>query len=151
MDFNMLPSMTLYRSDEENFHNKKISDIKLLKRFLKIKFLHLYDKIGTLKSSRWSVINYFITLKFKNYWSKFFFRFIKIELSIDNSVSNTDWVIALYSKNNKRSTISSRLSPKNKHSNSDNPFSTPCNFNDVDDNMETLKIAAHFLKNRFWF
>lgn len=44
MGFNMLPSMRLYWSDDQNFHNKRISDNMPLKRFLKIiRFLHLND------------------------------------------------------------------------------------------------------------
>lgn len=46
MGFNVLPSMRLYWSDDENFHNKRISDIMPLKRFLKIiRFLHLNDNM----------------------------------------------------------------------------------------------------------
>lgn len=44
--YNVLPSMRLYWSDNENFHNKRISDIMPLKRFLKIiRFLHLNDNM----------------------------------------------------------------------------------------------------------
>lgn len=44
MGFNVLPSMRLYWSKNDNFHNSKISNIMTVKRFLKIiRYLHLND------------------------------------------------------------------------------------------------------------
>lgn len=44
MGFNVLPSMRFYWSEDENFHNKRISDFIPLNRFFKIiRFLHLND------------------------------------------------------------------------------------------------------------
>jgi hypothetical protein len=52
MGFNRLPSMRLYWSDDENFHNNRISDIMPIKRFLKIiRFLHLNDNTKILPRS----------------------------------------------------------------------------------------------------
>lgn len=44
MGFHSLPSIRLYWSSDQNFHNTRISDIMSLKRFLKIlRFLHIND------------------------------------------------------------------------------------------------------------
>lgn len=46
MGFNVLPSLTLYWSENENFHNKRITDILPIKRFFQIiRFLHLNDNM----------------------------------------------------------------------------------------------------------
>lgn len=44
MGMNVLPSMRLYWSEDDNFHHSKIAHIMSVKRFLKIiRFIHLND------------------------------------------------------------------------------------------------------------